>query len=91
MASLPQPKFEPKAPDKSSSAACDVNKKIQESDCSNVSTYSIMHKLCDNCIILYECLVMSIPVIPILLMPQLIILTICTCIIILNFHSYVDI
>ncbi|CAH1712297.1 rhoGEF domain-containing protein gxcJ-like isoform X3 [Aphis gossypii] len=37
MASLPQPKFEPKAPDKSSSAvACDVNKKILESaDCSN--------------------------------------------------------
>lgn len=42
MASLPQPKFEPKAPDKSSSAACDANKKIQESDCSNVSTYSII-------------------------------------------------
>ncbi|XP_026810857.1 uncharacterized protein LOC113552266 isoform X1 [Rhopalosiphum maidis] len=37
MASLPQPKFEPKAPDKSSSAAaCDVHKKILESaDCSN--------------------------------------------------------
>jgi len=37
MASLPLPKFEPKAPDKSSSAAaCDVHKKILESaDCSN--------------------------------------------------------
>ncbi|XP_060837806.1 titin homolog isoform X3 [Rhopalosiphum padi] len=37
MASLPQPKFEPKAPDKSSSAAAyDVHKKILESaDCSN--------------------------------------------------------
>ncbi|XP_025410764.1 uncharacterized protein LOC112683810 isoform X2 [Sipha flava] len=35
MASLPQPKFEPKAPDKSSPAVCDVSKKIQESDCSN--------------------------------------------------------
>lgn len=38
MASLPQPKFEPKAPDKNSpsSAACGINiTKVQESDCSN--------------------------------------------------------